>query len=101
MRHRADRHGAIWGAGPVGQMTIRSAVLLGAKQAVSIECLPERLSMARAGGAVPINFEGESVVERLNDLTHGKGRRNASTQLGSRHTPRPRSTRSTTGPSRC
>jgi threonine dehydrogenase-like Zn-dependent dehydrogenase len=29
---------AIWGAGPVGQMTIRSAVLLGAKQVIAIDC---------------------------------------------------------------
>ena len=29
--------------------------------------------MARAGGATTINFEDESVVERLNDLTDGKG----------------------------
>jgi threonine dehydrogenase-like Zn-dependent dehydrogenase len=35
--------------------------------------LPERLSMAKAGGAVTINFEQESVVERLNELTGGKG----------------------------
>ncbi len=64
---------AIWGAGPVGQMAIRSAVLLGAKQVVAIDCLPERLSMARAGGAVTIDFEEESVIDRLNDLTQGKG----------------------------
>jgi len=64
---------AIWGCGPVGQMTIRSAVLLGAKQVIAIDRLPERLSMAEAGGAVTINFEDESVVERLNELTGGKG----------------------------
>jgi len=64
---------AIWGCGPVGQMAIRSAILLGAKQVVAIDCLPERLSMAEAGGAITINFEEESVVERLNDLTQGKG----------------------------
>jgi threonine dehydrogenase-like Zn-dependent dehydrogenase len=29
--------------------------------------------MAEAGGAIPINFDSESVVERLNDLTGGKG----------------------------
>ena len=29
--------------------------------------------MAEAGGAIPINFEDESVLERLNDLTDGKG----------------------------
>ena len=64
---------AIWGAGPVGQFTIRSAVLLGAKQVIAIDRLPERLSMAQAGGAIPVNFEEESVIERLQDLTHGKG----------------------------
>jgi len=64
---------AIWGAGPVGQMAIRSAVLLGAKQVVVIDRIPERLAMAEAGGAVTINFDEESVVERLNELTNGKG----------------------------
>ena len=64
---------AIWGCGPVGQMAIRSAVLLGANQVVAIDRLPDRLSMAEAGGAIPINFEQESVIERLNELTNGKG----------------------------
>ncbi|MET3996530.1 threonine dehydrogenase-like Zn-dependent dehydrogenase [Bradyrhizobium sp. S3.9.2] len=64
---------AIWGCGPVGQMAIRSAILLGANQVIAIDCLPERLSMAEAGGATTINFESESVVERLNELTDGKG----------------------------
>ncbi|HYF88283.1 zinc-dependent alcohol dehydrogenase [Azospirillum sp.] len=64
---------AIWGCGPVGQMTIRSAILLGAKQVVAIDRVPERLAMAKAGGAITINFEEESVVERLNELTGGKG----------------------------
>ncbi|WP_184328231.1 zinc-dependent alcohol dehydrogenase [Rhizobium sp. BK529] len=63
----------IWGCGPVGQMTIRSAVLLGAKQVVAIDCIPERLSMAEAGGAITINFNDESVIERLNELTDAKG----------------------------
>lgn len=64
---------AIWGCGPVGQMTIRSAILLGAKQVIAIDRVPERLAMARAGGAITIDFEEESVVERLNELTGGKG----------------------------
>ena len=64
---------AIWGCGPVGQMAIRSAILLGAKQVIAIDCLPERLSMARAGGATTIDFSSESVIERLNDLTDGHG----------------------------
>ena len=64
---------AIWGCGPVGQMAIRSAILLGAKQVIAIDRVPERLQMAAAGGALTLNFEEESVVERLDALTGGKG----------------------------
>lgn len=64
---------AIWGAGPVGQFCVRSAVLLGARQVVCIDRVPERLSMAAAGGAITIDFDEESVLERLKELTHGKG----------------------------
>ncbi len=64
---------AIWGAGPVGQMAIRSALLLGAKQVVVIDCVPERLLMAQQGGAMTINFDEEGVFERLNEITDGRG----------------------------
>lgn len=64
---------AIWGAGPVGQMALRSAVLLGAKQVVVIDHVPERLAMARAAGATTVNFKDESVLDRLKELTQGKG----------------------------
>jgi threonine dehydrogenase-like Zn-dependent dehydrogenase len=64
---------AIWGAGPVGQFAIRSAVLLGAERVIAIDWVPERLSMARAGGAETINFQLESVLERLHELTRGRG----------------------------
>ena len=64
---------AIWGAGPVGQMAIRSAILLGAKQVIVIDRVPERLAMAAAGGAITINFDEESVLDRLKELTAGKG----------------------------
>jgi threonine dehydrogenase-like Zn-dependent dehydrogenase len=64
---------AVWGAGPVGQFAVRSALLLGARQVVCIDRLPDRLSMARAGGAITINFDEESVLDRLLELTRGKG----------------------------
>ena len=64
---------AVWGCGPVGQMAIRSAILLGAKTVVAIDRVPERLEMARAADAITIDFENESVVERLGELTHGEG----------------------------
>jgi threonine dehydrogenase-like Zn-dependent dehydrogenase len=64
---------AVWGCGPVGQFAIRAALLLGAKQVVAIDRLPERLSMAAAAGAITIDFSQESLVGRLNDLTNGRG----------------------------
>ncbi|MEW6098121.1 MAG: zinc-dependent alcohol dehydrogenase [Pseudomonadota bacterium] len=64
---------AVWGAGPVGQFAVRSALMLGARQVVAIDRLPDRLSMAAACGALTINFEEESVLERLAELTGGKG----------------------------
>ena len=80
---------AIWGAGPVGQMAIRSAILLGAKQVVCIDSVPERLDMARAGGAIVIDNTRESPVERLNELTHGKGPEKCIDAVGMEaHSPR-------------
>jgi threonine dehydrogenase-like Zn-dependent dehydrogenase len=64
---------AIWGAGPVGQFAIRSAILLGARQVISIDNVPERLDMARAAGAITINFDDEDVGDRLRELTANKG----------------------------
>jgi threonine dehydrogenase-like Zn-dependent dehydrogenase len=67
---------AIWGCGPVGQFTIRSAMLLGAARVVAIDdCrkVPERLQMARDAGATTIDMHDEDVYERLLDLTGGIG----------------------------
>lgn len=64
---------AVWGAGPVGQFAAKSAMLLGAKQVIVIDNVPERLEMAARQGAITINFDEESVLERLNELTRGKG----------------------------
>ncbi|ACK84902.1 zinc-dependent alcohol dehydrogenase [Methylorubrum extorquens] len=80
---------AVWGAGPVGQMTLRSALLLGAKQVVCIDSVPERLEMARAGGAITIDNSQESTVERLNELTGGKGPEKCIDAVGMEaHSPR-------------
>lgn len=64
---------AVWGGGPVGQMAIQSAILLGARQVICIESVPERLKMAQDCGAIVIDFQQEDVVERLKELTQGKG----------------------------
>ena len=67
---------AVWGCGPVGQFTIRSALLLGAHQVVAIDDehkVPERMQMARDGGAITIDMHDEYVYDRLLDLTGGIG----------------------------
>ena len=64
---------AIWGCGPVAQMTIRSAWLLGAGRVIAIDDVPERLEMARAGKAETIDMSQENVYDRLQDMTKGRG----------------------------
>jgi threonine dehydrogenase-like Zn-dependent dehydrogenase len=64
---------AVFGAGPVGQFSIRSAFLLGAERVIAIESVPERLAMAEAGGAEPLNEDEGDVLERLKEMTGGMG----------------------------
>ncbi|MCA7082810.1 glutathione-dependent formaldehyde dehydrogenase [Cupriavidus sp. DB3] len=67
---------AIWGAGPVGQFCILSALLMEAKQVVVIDRVPERLRMAQQLGpdrVTLVDFENQSVLEALNEITQGKG----------------------------
>ncbi len=64
---------AVFGCGPVGQMVIRCAFLLGAGKVVAIDRVPERLRLAREAGAETVNFDEEEVYDRLNQLTAGRG----------------------------
>jgi threonine dehydrogenase-like Zn-dependent dehydrogenase len=64
---------AVWGCGPVGQFSIRSAFLLGAERVIAIDRFPERLRMAREGRAETINYEEQSVYDSLMDMTGGRG----------------------------
>lgn len=65
---------AIWGCGPVGQFAIRSAFMLGAERVIAIDKVPERLQMARDGGAETISFDDvDDVVDTLKDMTGNIG----------------------------
>ena len=64
---------AIWGCGPVGQFAARSCFMLGAERVIAIDRFPERLKMARDGGAETINYEETDVYDRLMQLTGGRG----------------------------
>src|SRR5262245_2380304 len=65
---------AVWGCGPVGQLAMASAKLLGAGRVIAIDSVPRRLQLAQLqANATPINFEQEDVLERLKQLTGGRG----------------------------
>jgi threonine dehydrogenase-like Zn-dependent dehydrogenase len=67
---------AVFGAGPVGQLAIASALLLGAERVVAIDQYAYRLDMARnkAGATDVIDFSVDAdIVEQLKELTGGRG----------------------------
>lgn len=68
---------AVWGAGPVGQMCIRSAFLLGAERVIAIDHYEGRLRMATEGGAEAINYEDvggyDGIMDELKARTGGRG----------------------------
>jgi threonine dehydrogenase-like Zn-dependent dehydrogenase len=67
---------AVFGAGPVGQFAIASAVMLGAERVIAIDHIDYRLQMAlnRAGATHAIDFsEDADIVEQLKELTGGRG----------------------------
>jgi threonine dehydrogenase-like Zn-dependent dehydrogenase len=65
---------AVWGCGPVGLLTIKSAYTLGAERVIAIDRIEHRLAMAREQcGAETINFDEEDVLARLRDMTGGRG----------------------------
>jgi threonine dehydrogenase-like Zn-dependent dehydrogenase len=64
---------AVWGCGPVGQFSIRSAFMLGAERVIAIDRFPERLEMAKAGGAEILNYEEVETGVALKEMTGGRG----------------------------
>ncbi len=65
---------AVFGCGPVGQLAIRSAFLLGAERVIAIDTVPERLALARTSGAETLDFASKDLQEQILALTDGKGR---------------------------
>jgi threonine dehydrogenase-like Zn-dependent dehydrogenase len=66
---------AVWGCGPVGQLAIASARMLGAERIIAIDRFGYRLAMARdrAGATDLIDYEQEDVQDTLRELTGGRG----------------------------
>jgi threonine dehydrogenase-like Zn-dependent dehydrogenase len=65
---------AVWGAGAVGQMAARSALVLGAERVIVIDRYPDRLAAARDNvGADILDYATTDVPEALRELTAGRG----------------------------
>ncbi|MBV9094237.1 MAG: glutathione-dependent formaldehyde dehydrogenase [Streptosporangiaceae bacterium] len=64
---------AVWGAGPVGQLAMDSARLLGAEKVIGIDKEPYRLAMAEQAGHTTIDFTATDVRSELLELTGGRG----------------------------
>lgn len=65
---------AVFGAGGVGLMAARSALLLGADRAIVVDRIPERLTLAGEFGLETVDYTAvDSVHETLREMTGGRG----------------------------
>ena len=65
---------AIFGLGPVGQLSVTSAIQQGAGRVIGIDLVPERLERARRMGAEVVDLgEVKDIGDAIRDLTDGRG----------------------------
>ncbi|MBY0232524.1 MAG: glutathione-dependent formaldehyde dehydrogenase [Gemmataceae bacterium] len=65
---------AVWGCGPVGQFTIKSAWMMGAGRVIALDSVPERLEMARTHGkAETVDLSKTDSYTALQEMTKGRG----------------------------
>ncbi|RKT78807.1 threonine dehydrogenase-like Zn-dependent dehydrogenase [Terracoccus luteus] len=65
---------AVLGLGPVGQLAVRAAKLLGIEEVYAVDLVPERLELAREWGAHVVDLSTtKDVPEALRELTDGRG----------------------------
>ena len=65
---KPGRSVAVFGAGPVGLLTVYSSFIKGAHEVYSIDKSEERLKRAKSIGAIPINFKDGDPVEQIKKL---------------------------------
>lgn len=64
----------IWGLGPIGLLCCKWAQVMGASRVIAVDCVPERLEMARRIGAETINFKDSDPVKTIQDMCGGLDR---------------------------
>lgn len=78
---------AIFAQGPIGLCATAGAKLSGATRIITVETVPERIAMSRAMGAdIVIDFKVEDPIERIMELTDGRGVDVAIEALGTQQT---------------
>jgi threonine dehydrogenase-like Zn-dependent dehydrogenase len=70
---RSGESVVIYGAGPVGLMCAYSAILKSASVVMIVDRHPDRLRLAEKIGAIPIDDSKVSPVDRVMQLTNGRG----------------------------
>ncbi|HZU56556.1 MAG TPA: glutathione-independent formaldehyde dehydrogenase [Actinocrinis sp.] len=64
---------AVFGAGPVGLMAAYSAAIRGAAKIMLVDHQRDRLRLAEKIGAIPVDANDGDPVERIMELTQGRG----------------------------
>ena len=64
---------AVYGLGPIGQMSARIALHQGAGRVFGVDLVPERLEMAARHGIEPIDVRDGDPAEALRERTDGRG----------------------------
>lgn len=65
---------AVFGLGPIGQMSVRVASQMGIENVIGVDLVPERLEMAAKRGITTVDAEAhEDVSAVIRDLTGGRG----------------------------
>jgi threonine dehydrogenase-like Zn-dependent dehydrogenase len=64
---------AVYGLGPIGQMSARIALHQGAGRVFGIDLVPERLEMASRHGIEPVDLRDGDPAEALRERTGGRG----------------------------
>jgi threonine dehydrogenase-like Zn-dependent dehydrogenase len=64
---------AVFGLGPIGQMSCRVARHLGAGLVIGVDRVPERLALAAKYGVATVDLDEPGTVETIRGLTAGRG----------------------------
>jgi 2-desacetyl-2-hydroxyethyl bacteriochlorophyllide A dehydrogenase len=72
-RLKAGERVAIFGAGGLGQSAVQLARAFGALEVYAVDINEDKLKLAEAYGAIPVNGKTKNAVQEIKRLTNGKG----------------------------